>query len=93
MGEIEHFVAFDERAVVAGPDAPLPAGGKVNHVTFDKFPIYRIEPLLNGDQILPAMIAAIRSATNSVNLESYLWMSGRMSDAFIEALGERELIL
>jgi cardiolipin synthase len=49
----------------------------------------RVEPLLNGDQILPAMIAAIRSATNSVNLESYIWRSGRMSDDFIEALVER----
>lgn len=37
------------------------------------------------------MIAAIRSATNSVNLESYIWKSGRMSDAFIEALSERAL--
>src|SRR5512144_23237 len=41
----------------------------------------RLEPLLNGDQILPAMIAAIRAATNSVNLESFIWKSGRMSDA------------
>lgn len=49
----------------------------------------RIEPLLNGEQILPAMIAAIRSATNSINLENYIWRSGRMSDAFIEALTER----
>ncbi|MEO6034201.1 MAG: phospholipase D-like domain-containing protein [Verrucomicrobiota bacterium] len=49
----------------------------------------KIEPLLNGDQILPAMIAAIRTATNSINLESYIWKSGRMSDAFIEALTER----
>lgn len=49
----------------------------------------RIDPLLNGDQILPAMIAAIRSATNSINLETYIWRSGRMSDAFIDALTER----
>jgi cardiolipin synthase A/B len=49
----------------------------------------RIEPLLNGDQILPAMIAAIRAATNTVNLETYIWRTGKMSDAFIEALVER----
>ncbi len=35
------------------------------------------------------MIAAIRSATNSVNLETFVWKSGRMSDAFIDALTER----
>jgi cardiolipin synthase A/B len=49
----------------------------------------RIEPLVNGDRFLPAMIAAIRAASNSVNLETYIWRSGQMSDQFIEALTER----
>src|SRR5213593_4727814 len=42
----------------------------------------RIEPLLKGDQILPAMIAAIRGATNTINIETFIWRSGRMCDAF-----------
>lgn len=49
----------------------------------------QVEPLLNGDKILPAMIDAIRRATNTVNLETYIWRSGRMSDQFIDALTER----
>jgi cardiolipin synthase len=49
----------------------------------------RVEPLLNGDQIVPAMLAAIRSASNSVNIESFIWESGRMSDQFVTALIER----
>jgi cardiolipin synthase len=49
----------------------------------------RITPLVNGDQFVPAMIAAIRSASNSINLETFIWKSGRMSDEFIDALVER----
>jgi cardiolipin synthase A/B len=73
--------------------------GTVNNPTFrnslagplrtEFLPGNRIEPLLNGDQILPAMIAAIRSATNSINFENFIWKSGRMSDALIDALTER----
>ena len=49
----------------------------------------RITPLANGDQFVPAMTAAIRSASNSINLETFIWKSGRMSDEFIDALVER----
>jgi cardiolipin synthase len=49
----------------------------------------RVTPLVNGDQFVPAMVAAIRSATNSVNIETFIWKSGRMSDQIIEALIER----
>ena len=55
----------------------------------DFLPGNRIEPLVNGVQFLPAMIAAIRAASNSVNLETYIWRSGKMSDQFIDALTER----
>jgi len=48
-----------------------------------------VEPLLNGDQYFPSMIAAIRSATNTINIETFIWKSGRMCDAFVEALSER----
>lgn len=61
----------------------------VGQLRTDFLPGNRIDPLLNGDEILPAMLGAIRSATNSINLESYVWTSGRISDAFIEALMER----
>src|SRR5262245_39066608 len=49
----------------------------------------RITPLINGDEIFPAMLRAIDHATNSVNLENYLWRSGPLSDEFVAALCER----
>lgn len=45
--------------------------------------------LLNGDEIFPAMLKAIRSATNTVNLENYMWRSGPLSDEFVTAISER----
>ncbi|HEX2862272.1 MAG TPA: phospholipase D-like domain-containing protein, partial [Lacunisphaera sp.] len=48
-----------------------------------------IEPLINGREIFPAMLAAIREAKKSITLESYLWASGTDSDQFCAALIER----
>lgn len=48
-----------------------------------------IEPLINGREIFPAMLEAIRSAKTSITLESYIWASGTVSDQFIAALIER----
>ena len=36
------------------------------------FPGNHVTPLVNGDQFVPAMIAAIRSATNSINFETFI---------------------
>lgn len=44
------IITFDKRAVVAGPDAPLPGGGNVNQLTLDKFPIYRLERVPAGSE-------------------------------------------
>jgi cardiolipin synthase len=43
----------------------------------------------NGAQIFPAMLAAIRAAQHSVNLETYIYWSGDISREFIAALTER----
>lgn len=43
----------------------------------------------NGAEIFPAMLAAIRSAKHSVNLETYIYWSGDISHEFIAALTER----
>src|SRR4051812_38953735 len=40
----------------------------------------RIETLINGDQIFPAMLDAIRHATNSIMFENFIWRSGALSD-------------
>jgi phosphatidylserine/phosphatidylglycerophosphate/cardiolipin synthase-like enzyme len=36
----------------------------------------RVETLLNGDQIFPAMLAAIRAAKKTITFETYIYWSG-----------------
>ena len=56
--------------------APLSEG---NHVTV----------LKNGVEIFPAMLAAIRSAKKTINLEFYIYWDGDIGRLFAEALAER----
>lgn len=49
----------------------------------------RIRLLVNGDEIYPAMLAAIARATQSINLESYIFWSGEAAGKFEDALVER----
>lgn len=49
----------------------------------------RVTALLNGDQIFPDMLAAIRAARHSINLETYIYWSGEVGERFAEALAER----
>ncbi|MEO8139800.1 MAG: phospholipase D-like domain-containing protein, partial [Gemmatimonadota bacterium] len=49
----------------------------------------RITTLQNGDQIFPAMLDAIRSAERSITLETYIYWSGTIGAAFVDALSER----
>jgi cardiolipin synthase len=48
-----------------------------------------ITTLVNGDQIFPAMLAAIRSAQRSINFETYVLWNGEVAREFIDALAER----
>jgi cardiolipin synthase len=48
-----------------------------------------IRVFTNGRSFYPAMIASIRDARRSVNLECYIFQPGRVADQFIEALAER----
>lgn len=49
----------------------------------------RVEALLNGDQIFPAMLAAIRSAQKTITFETYIYWSETIGQEFTEALAER----
>ncbi|MBM3839595.1 MAG: cardiolipin synthase B [Verrucomicrobia bacterium] len=49
----------------------------------------RVTSLVNGDQIFPAMLEAIRSARKTINLESYIYWSGEVGRRFTDALTER----
>lgn len=46
----------------------------------------RIEPLINGDEAYPAMLASIDQAEHSVALLSYIFDSDQAGDAFFESL-------
>jgi cardiolipin synthase len=49
----------------------------------------RVETLVNGDQIFPSMLAAIRGARRSIDLESYIYWKGEIGEQFTQALEER----
>jgi cardiolipin synthase A/B len=49
----------------------------------------RVQALINGDQIFPAMLAAIRSARRTVLFETFIYWSGEIGEAFAQALSER----
>ncbi|MEP7326558.1 MAG: phospholipase D-like domain-containing protein [Gemmatimonadota bacterium] len=49
----------------------------------------RVRVLLNGDQIFPAMLAAIRSARRTVTFETYIYWSGEIGKEFADALCDR----
>ncbi|MEJ8826826.1 phospholipase D-like domain-containing protein [Variovorax humicola] len=49
----------------------------------------RFEALYNGDNIFPPMLAAIRSAKQSITFETYIYWSGDIGKAFADALSER----
>ena len=49
----------------------------------------RLRALLNGDQIFPPMLAAIRAARQTITFETYIYWSGDIGREFVEALSER----
>jgi cardiolipin synthase len=48
-----------------------------------------VETLVNGDQIFPAMLAAIGSAKKTITFESYIYWKGKIAKQFADALAER----
>lgn len=49
----------------------------------------RIEVLHNGKEIFPAMLAAIRGAEKSINMETFVYWQGDIADEFAHALSEK----
>jgi len=48
-----------------------------------------VRELLNGDEIFPAMLDAIRSAQRTITFETYIYWSGSIGAQFADALAER----
>jgi cardiolipin synthase len=49
----------------------------------------RAETLLNGDEIFPAMLKAIRGAKRTITFETYIYWSGTIGKEFADSLSER----
>ena len=49
----------------------------------------RIDVLLNGDEIFPAMLHAIKSAKTTITFETFIYWSGTIGSEFTNALAER----
>jgi cardiolipin synthase A/B len=49
----------------------------------------RVEELVNGEQMFPAMLAAIRSAQKNITFETYIYWAGSVASEFAAALCER----
>jgi cardiolipin synthase A/B len=49
----------------------------------------RVVDLENGEEIFPAMLAAIRGARKTITFETYIYWSGEIGEEFAQALAER----
>ena len=49
----------------------------------------RVQTLLNGDQVFPAMLNSIREAQRTITMESYIYWSGKTGEEFSKALIDR----
>jgi cardiolipin synthase len=49
----------------------------------------KVDTLLNGEQIFPAMLDAIRAAKKTITFETYIYWSGNVGKAFADAIAER----
>ncbi len=79
-----HYIALD----VAVEDRAF-ARAAEGHTLSGIVPGNRVELLLNGDQIFPAMLAAIRGARASITFANYIWETGDIADQMAAALAER----
>jgi cardiolipin synthase len=49
----------------------------------------RVDVLVNGQQIFPAMLAAISAARQTISFETFIYWSGEIGERFVHALCER----
>lgn len=78
--EIEHLYSVADEQFARSMEGLLPPavlGGN------------RVTPLINGEQIFPAMLQAIRSAARSITFETFIYWSGQIGAEFADALIER----
>src|SRR5256885_8614491 len=73
-------VAVGDSAFVRAIEAPPPSGPIAGN---------RAQVLVNGDEILPAMLAAIRGARTTITFANFAFEDGEVAREMVEALAER----
>lgn len=88
-------VAAAERRITSSVDRFTPIGSREFERNFTGImgvqiaPGNRIETLVNGARIFPAMLEAIESAERSINFETFIYWSGSVGRDFAEALARK----
>jgi cardiolipin synthase len=49
----------------------------------------KVETLINGNQIFPSMLQAIRGAKNTITFETYIYWRGDIADQFADVLSQK----
>lgn len=49
----------------------------------------KVDTLVNGDQIFPAMLSAIRDARQTISFETYIYWRGNIAEEFADALSAK----
>lgn len=80
------FIDIPPVRITGDPADPPPAQSLSAHLGVPLVEGNRIELLRNGDQIFPAMLAAIEGADESINLLSYIYWTGDIARSFAAAL-------
>lgn len=55
----------------------------------NSIPGNRVETLVNGNEIFPAMLRAMRAARNTITFETYIYWRGDIADQFADVLAEK----
>jgi cardiolipin synthase len=55
----------------------------------NSIPGNKVETLVNGNEIFPAMLRVIRAARNTITFETYIYWRGDIADQFADALAEK----
>lgn len=77
---------IEHRYAIADPEFPRSMGVLLGPPLL---PGNKVDTLLNGDQIFPAMLDAIRSAKRTVTFESYVYWKGEIGKQLAAALADR----
>jgi len=91
------FFAVGDKPKTVTPSAAVPPVGSPGFATalsrLVNAPVEQggtIEILNNGDEFVPALVAALNAARKTINFSVYIWTDGELSDRVLDALIARQ---